>query len=95
MIQSDRIMIWGSEPRGIVGLLDKAVAEARERIRQALIVSGVVRPGRRITVHLVPADLPKQIIHGDLPIGLGQRAAFGHCTGRTERLRGVRRTLAR
>src|SRR3978361_1677765 len=44
----------------IVGLPDKAVSEARERVRSALIASRLALPARRITVHLAPADLPKE-----------------------------------
>ncbi len=39
----------------IVGLPDKAVSEARERVRSALIASGLALPARRITVNLAPA----------------------------------------
>ena len=42
----------------IVGLADKAVSEARERVSSALIASGLALPARRITVNLAPADLP-------------------------------------
>ena len=41
----------------IVGLPDKAVSEARERVRSALIASGLALPARRITINLAPADL--------------------------------------
>src|SRR5690348_12005872 len=61
----------------IVGLPDKAVSEARERVRSALIVSGLALPARRITVNLAPADLPKEGSHYDLPIALGLMAAIG------------------
>src|SRR3954468_20767304 len=61
----------------IVGLPDKAVSEARERGRSALIASGLARPGPRITVNLAPADLPKEGSHYDLPIALGLMAAIG------------------
>ena len=44
----------------IVGLPDKAVAESRERVRSALIASGLALPAKRITVNLAPADLPKE-----------------------------------
>jgi magnesium chelatase family protein len=44
----------------VVGLPDKAVSEARERVRAALIASGLALPARRITVNLAPADLPKE-----------------------------------
>ena len=61
----------------IVGLGDKAVAESRERVRAALIASGLALPARRITVNLAPADLPKEGSHYDLPIALGVMAAIG------------------
>src|SRR5689334_14434918 len=48
----------------VVGLPDKAVSEARERVRSALIASGLALPARRITVNLAPADLPKEGSHG-------------------------------
>jgi magnesium chelatase family protein len=54
----------------IVGLPDKAVSEARERVRSALIASGLALPARRITINLAPADLPKEGSHYDLPIAL-------------------------
>jgi Subunit ChlI of Mg-chelatase len=34
----------------VVGLPDKAVSEARERVRAALVASGLALPARRITV---------------------------------------------
>jgi len=61
----------------IVGLPDKAVSEARERVRSALIASGLALPARRITVNLAPADVPKEGSHYDLPIALGLMAAIG------------------
>jgi len=61
----------------IVGLPDKAVSKARERVRSALIASGLALPARRITINLAPADLPKEGSHYDLPIALGLMAAIG------------------
>jgi magnesium chelatase family protein len=61
----------------IVGLPDKAVSEAKERVRAALIASGLALPARRITINLAPADLPKEGSHYDLPIALGLMAAIG------------------
>lgn len=61
----------------IVGLPDKAVAESRERVRAALIASGLALPPKRITINLAPADLPKEGSHYDLPIALGLMAAIG------------------
>src|SRR5262249_19661730 len=56
---------------------DKAVSEARERVRAALVASGLALPARRITVNLAPADLPKEGSHYDVPIALGLMAAIG------------------
>src|SRR6516162_8890070 len=61
----------------VVGLPDKAVSEARERVRAALVASGLALPARRITVNLAPANLPKEGSHYDLPIALGLMAAIG------------------
>ncbi|EAR52362.1 competence protein ComM [Oceanicola granulosus HTCC2516] len=54
----------------IVGLPDKAVSEARERVRAALNALTIALPSKRITVNLSPADLPKEGSHFDLPIAL-------------------------
>ena len=43
----------------IVGLPDKAVSEARERVRAALTAMAIALPSKRITIKLSPADLPK------------------------------------
>ncbi|KKR76098.1 MAG: Mg chelatase, subunit ChlI [Candidatus Levybacteria bacterium GW2011_GWA2_40_8] len=55
----------------IVGLPDKAVEEAKERVRSAIKNTGADFPARRITVNLAPADLPKEGPSYDLPIALG------------------------
>ncbi len=60
----------------IVGLPDKAVSEARERVRAALSNMSIAMPSKRITVNLSPADLPKEGSHFDLPIALGLLAAL-------------------
>ncbi len=65
----------------IVGLPDKAVAESRERIRSALLASGLALPAKRITVNLAPADMPKEGSHYDLPIALGIMASIGAIPG--------------
>ncbi len=60
----------------IVGLPDKAVSEARERVRAALSAMAIALPPKRITVNLSPADLPKAGSHFDLPIALALLAAI-------------------
>lgn len=61
----------------IVGLADKAVEEARERVRSAINNSGLDFPTHRITVNLAPADLPKEGALYDLPIAVGLLIANG------------------
>jgi magnesium chelatase family protein len=60
----------------IVGLPDKAVSEARERVRAALSAMSIALPSKRITINLAPADLPKEGSHFDLPIALALLAAL-------------------
>ncbi|SEQ11577.1 YifB family Mg chelatase-like AAA ATPase [Thalassovita taeanensis] len=60
----------------IVGLPDKAVSEARERVRSALSAMAIALPSKRITINLSPADLPKEGSHFDLPIALALLAAL-------------------
>lgn len=55
----------------IVGLPDKAVEEAKERVRSAIKNTGADFPAKRITVNLAPADLPKEGASYDLPIAIG------------------------
>lgn len=61
----------------IVGLPNKAIEEAKERVRAAIKNSGAEFPGKRITVNLAPADLPKEGPSYDLPIALGILMASG------------------
>ncbi|MEH7829761.1 YifB family Mg chelatase-like AAA ATPase [Gemmobacter denitrificans] len=60
----------------VVGLPDKAVSEAKERVRAALSALSIALPAKRITVNLAPADLPKEGSHFDLPIALALLAAI-------------------
>ena len=55
----------------IVGLPDAAVKESSERVRAAVKNSGMVFPGKRITVNLAPADIRKAGPVYDLPIAVG------------------------
>lgn len=59
----------------IVGLGDRAVREARERVRSAVLNSGFEFPARRITVNLAPASLRKEGPGFDLAIACGILAA--------------------
>jgi magnesium chelatase family protein len=67
----------GAHVFAVVGLPDKAVAESRERVRNALHAVGLGLPYKHITVNLAPADLPKEGSHFDLPIALAMMVAMG------------------
>ncbi|MEA2124379.1 MAG: magnesium chelatase family protein [Solirubrobacteraceae bacterium] len=59
----------------VVGLADKAVREARERVRGAMHNTGFEFPQKRITVNLAPAYLRKEGPHFDLPLAISVLAA--------------------
>lgn len=61
----------------IVGLPDKAIGEAKERVKTAIVNSFFEMPDSRITVNLAPADIPKEGSLFDLPIAVGILAASG------------------
>ncbi len=72
------VQLTGGQPAfAIVGLPDKAVSEAKERVRGALCAVGLGLPGKRITVNLAPADLPKEGSHYDLAIALAVLIEMG------------------
>ncbi len=54
----------------IVGLPDKAVREAKERIQAALYANSIALPPLKITFNLSPADIPKSGNHFDLPMAI-------------------------
>src|ERR1700680_945882 len=44
----------------IVGLTDRAIQEARERVKPAIRNAGFTFPQRRVAVNVAPAELPKE-----------------------------------
>jgi magnesium chelatase family protein len=54
----------------IVGLTDRAIQEARERVKPAIRNAGFKFPQRRVTVNLAPAELPKVGTAFDLAIAI-------------------------
>jgi magnesium chelatase family protein len=61
----------------IVGLPDAAVHEARDRVRAAVLSSGLPWPLRRVTVNLAPSGVRKGGAGLDLPIAVGLLVAAG------------------
>ena len=76
MVEVQCAIVPGMPHFGVVGLPDKAVSEAKERVRAALNAMAIALPSKRIMVNLSPADLPKEGSHFDLPIALALLAAL-------------------
>ncbi|MHB8593066.1 MAG: magnesium chelatase domain-containing protein, partial [Acidimicrobiales bacterium] len=58
----------------VVGLPDASVRESRDRVRAAVLSSGLTWPTRRITVNLAPSGVRKGGSGLDLPIAVGALA---------------------
>ena len=54
----------------IVGMANKTINEARERVRSAITNSGFSFPEKKVTINLAPAELAKDGSFLDLPIAL-------------------------
>src|SRR6185312_17049049 len=61
----------------IVGLVDAAVREARERVHAAILNSGFEFPAGRVTANLAPGDVPKAGAALDLALACAVLAATG------------------
>lgn len=72
----------------IVGLADKTVTEARERVKAALSSIGLALPAKKILVNLAPADLVKEGSHFDLAIACAILTSMNilHCNEMAEYL---------
>ena len=74
-VESD--MTKGLPGLQIVGLGNKAIDEAKERVKSAICNSLLEYPAKKITVNLAPAELPKDGTSYDLPIALAILASSG------------------
>ena len=61
----------------VVGLPDTTCRESRDRVRAALLSSGLAWPLRRVTVNLAPSSVRKGGAGLDLPIAIGLLVASG------------------
>lgn len=61
----------------IIGLPDKALGEAAQRVRNACVNAGLDFPRRRLTVNLSPASLPKHGSGFDLGVAMATLATQG------------------
>ncbi|CAB4870838.1 unannotated protein [freshwater metagenome] len=65
----------------IVGLADRGINEAKDRVRSALVNSGHRWPAKRVTISLSPAWIPKVGAVTDLAIALAMLVADGVIPG--------------
>src|SRR3989344_9406657 len=80
LIEVEADLNVGLHSFNIVGLADKAVNEAKERVNSALKNCGIKPPtkeNRRITINLAPADVKKIGSRFDLPIAIAYLLASG------------------
>lgn len=70
LVEVEGDMNKGLPAFNIVGMANKTVNEAKERVRSALINSGFSFPDKKVTINLAPADLLKDGAYLDLPIAL-------------------------
>jgi magnesium chelatase family protein len=80
MVAVEADLTRGLHAFSVVGLADKAVDEARDRVSAAIRHSGYKPPkqqNKRIILSLSPADLKKEGSHYDLPLALAYLAAAG------------------
>ena len=66
----------------LVGMAQKAVREARDRVRSAIKTAGLKFPQGRVVVNLAPADLAKHGGRYDLAIAVAILVASGQVEGR-------------
>ena len=77
LVEVEADLADGLPGMALVGLPDPAVHEARDRVRAAVVNSGVAWPSRRMTVGLFPATLPKSGSGFDLAMAAAILAAAG------------------
>ena len=73
------VQMTGLPDWNMVGLLETAVKEARDRVGSAIRNSGYQLPQRKTLINLSPADLKKSGAHYDLPIAIALLVAAGIC----------------
>lgn len=77
IIEVESDMTKGLPGLSIVGLGNKAIDEAKDRVRSAIVNSLLEYPPRKLTINLAPAELPKDGTHYDLPIALAILTSSG------------------
>lgn len=77
LVEVEGDMNRGLPAFNIVGMANKTVSEAKERVRSAIVNSKFCFPDRKVTINLAPADLLKDGSYLDLPIALAVLSISG------------------
>lgn len=70
LVEVEGDMNRGLPAFNIVGMANKTVSEAKERVRSAMVNSDFTFPDKKVTINLAPAELQKDGTYLDLPIAL-------------------------
>lgn len=70
LVEVEGDMNRGLPAFNIVGMANKTINEAKERVRSAIANSEFSFPNKKVTINLAPAELPKDGAYLDLPIAL-------------------------
>ena len=70
LVEVEGDMNRGLPTFNIVGMANKTINEAKERVRSAIVNSGFFFPDKKVTINLAPAELLKDGTYLDLPIAL-------------------------
>ena len=70
LVEVEGDMNRGLPAFNIVGMANKTINEAKDRVRSALVNSGFSFPDKKVTINLAPAELMKNGTSLDLPIAL-------------------------
>ena len=81
LVEVEGDMNRGLPAFNIVGMANKTVSEAKERVRSAIVNSDFDFPCRKVTINLAPAELPKDGAYLDLPIALSVLLLSGQLLG--------------
>jgi magnesium chelatase family protein len=77
LVEVETDMKTGLPGLQIVGMGNKAIDEARQRVRSAISNSLLDFPAQKLTINLAPAELPKDGTHFDVPIAISILVASG------------------
>ena len=77
LVEVEGDMNRGLPAFNIVGMANKTVNEAKERVRSAIVNSNFSFPDRKVTINLAPAELQKDGTYLDLPIALAVLSLSG------------------